>query len=123
MITITEKAYRMLGRQGAGKNSYLRILVKSGGCAGMTYDAEIDTVKHDDESIVQKHEDIIVISNKESLSFLDGLTIDYSDDLSSAGFRFNWSQPWSHIGRIAVFSGDFWGCVRVLSPATAVRIR
>ncbi|MBT8359319.1 MAG: iron-sulfur cluster assembly accessory protein [Deltaproteobacteria bacterium] len=104
MITITDKAFRMLGRQGAGKNSYLRILVKSGGCAGMTYDAEIDTVKHDDESIVKKHEDIIVISNKESLSFLDGLTIDYSDDLISAGFRFSNGNNESSCGCGASFA-------------------
>lgn len=104
MITITEKAYSMLGRQGAGKNSYVRIGVKSGGCSGMTYDAEIDTAIHDDESIVHQHEDIIVISDKESFPFLDGLIIDYSDDLISAGFRFSNGNNESSCGCGASFA-------------------
>lgn len=89
MITITDEAREMLRRQSSGEKPYLRIRVKSGGCAGMTYDAELDSVKQDGERIVQTNDRIIVISNDESMQFLEGLTIDYSDDLISGGFRFN----------------------------------
>ena len=89
MITITEKARTVLKRQSGKKNKYLRVLVKSGGCAGMTYDAELDSVKCHDEQIIQTDNDLVVVSTEDSLQFLSGLVIDYSDDLISAGFRFS----------------------------------
>lgn len=89
MITITTKALDRLRLHGAGDDSFVRIKVKSGGCAGMTYDAEIDSIMEDGETIVFDVENIAVVSNNESLPFLEGLRVDYSDDLISAGFRFN----------------------------------
>lgn len=89
MITITDKARTVLNRQSGKKNNYLRIIVKSGGCAGMTYDAELDSVKYDNERIIQTEGNLIVVSTDDSLQFLDGLFIDYSDDLISAGYRFS----------------------------------
>ena len=89
MIKITAAARDKLTHYGAGDGSFVRVLVKSGGCAGMTYDAEIDTTLQPGEKIVFKMEDITIVSNDESLPFLEGLRIDYSNDLISAGFRFN----------------------------------
>ena len=89
MITFTTKALDKLRDFGAGDSNFLRVLVKSGGCAGMTYDAEIDSKMEAGEKVVLKVQDISVVSNNESQPFLYGLTIDYSDDLISAGFRFN----------------------------------
>ena len=89
MITITDKARGILKRQSGEKNKYLRVLVKSGGCAGMTYDAELDSAPYDHERVIETDGDLIVISTEESVQFLDGLVIDYSDDLITAGFRFS----------------------------------
>ena len=89
MITITDKAEKMLIRQGAGAGSFLRVVVRTGGCAGMTYDAEIDSERRNDEKVVDTHNGIDIVSNIESIPYLLGLVIDYSDDLISAGFRFN----------------------------------
>ncbi len=89
MITFTPKALEQLRHYGAGDKKFVRILVKSGGCAGMTYDAEIDTNMQPREKTVFQIEDIAIVSNNESQPYLYGLTIDYSDDLISAGFRFN----------------------------------
>ena len=55
----------------------------------MTYDAELDTRMADHESIIHSDRDITVVSNEESIRFLDGLVIDYSDDLINVGFRFS----------------------------------
>lgn len=55
----------------------------------MTYDAEIDAEMRSDEKVIQTHNGIDVVSNIESIPYLLGLVIDYSDDLISAGFRFN----------------------------------
>jgi iron-sulfur cluster assembly protein len=103
-IKVTEKAMKELQKQGAGHDKFLRIRVKTGGCAGMTYDAEIDSVKGNDESVVQRDNAITIVSNKESLSFLEGLCIDYSDDLISAGFRFSNSSNESSCGCGASFA-------------------
>jgi len=89
MITFTNTALDKLRQYGAGDDKFVRVLVKSGGCAGMTYDAEIDSTMLAGEKVVFKVQDISVVSNNDSQPFLYGLTIDYSDDLISAGFRFN----------------------------------
>ncbi len=88
MITISDKAKHMLKKRGDGKELFLLIRVKSGGCAGMTYDAELVGAPRGDEQVICREEDIAVVTDKGSLGFMDGLCIDYSDDLISAGFRF-----------------------------------
>lgn len=89
MITFTNTALDKLRQYGAGDDKFVRVLVKSGGCAGMTYDAEIDSTMQAGEKVVFKVGDISVVSNNSSQPFLYGLIIDYSNDLISAGFRFN----------------------------------
>lgn len=53
----------------------------------MTYDAEIDREQRPGEEVVQNEQGIVIVTDRESLVFLDELKIDYSDDLISAGFR------------------------------------
>ncbi len=89
MSIISTKAHKTLVKKGADKDKFLRIIVKSGGCAGMTYDAEIDELMHPNETVVAVEDGITIVTNAESRSYLDGLSIDYSDDLISAGFRFS----------------------------------
>ncbi len=89
MNIISEKAHKKLVQMGANKNNFLRIIVKSGGCAGMTYDAELDKVMREKEEVISVENGITIVTNPESREFLDGLHIDYSDDLITAGFRFN----------------------------------
>jgi iron-sulfur cluster assembly accessory protein len=104
MISISDKARVMLQKEGADEQSFVRVIVHTGGCAGMTYDAEIDRIKRKNEKTVQKDQGITIISDDASLPFLDGLSIDYSDDLISAGFRFNNSSNESSCGCGASFS-------------------
>lgn len=89
MIHITEKAEKMLRAQGAGEDKFLRVIVKTGGCAGMTYDAEIDSQMSSDEKVVDNQNGVDLVSNIGSIPYLLDLVIDYSDDLITAGFRFN----------------------------------
>lgn len=63
----------------------LRIFVERGGCAGLQYGMAMDAPKADDE--VAERNGVRVIVDAESASFLNGSTIDYSDDLAGAGFR------------------------------------
>jgi iron-sulfur cluster assembly protein len=103
MITISDKALEVLRRQGA-ENGVVRIVVKSGGCAGMTYDAMIAPEAEKGEETVYQDGGIEVVTDSASKPFLQGLQVDYSDDLISAGFRFNNNSNESSCGCGASFT-------------------
>ena len=86
-ITILEKAEEML-KNKLDPDQFLRVVVTEGGCAGLTYGAEIDNTLQEGDSIVLEKDTIKVISDKNSSGYLDGLTIDYSDDLIGGGLQF-----------------------------------
>lgn len=90
-ISISDTAKQMLADK-APPGSFLRILVVEGGCAGMTYKAEIGQDIQSGEQVVLEDGDARVISDQESLQFLDGLHIDYSDDLLDGGLKFTNTQ-------------------------------
>ena len=85
-LEITQKAKDELKSGGVDANSYLRLVVKPGGCAGMQYDMVLEDTKNDDDKIIYNVEDLRVVSDPESLKYFEGLTIDYSDDLIESGF-------------------------------------
>ncbi len=87
-IEISEKAVEELIALDVGKEKFLRVEVVSGGCSGMTFNAAIDDTMADDDEVVLQQDDLRVVANSGSLTFLDGLQIDFSDDLVQSGFRF-----------------------------------
>jgi len=103
MISISNKGHDML-RKHLGDKDFVRITIKNGGCAGMTYDAHIVSERAVNEKIVYHERGITVITDDTSLPYLQGLNIDYSDDLISAGFRFNNSSNESSCGCGGSFS-------------------
>ena len=86
-IIIQEKARKML-EDKLEPGQFLRIAVTEGGCAGLTYDADIDREMKEGESVVLESGDIRIVSDRESSRYLDGLTIDYSDALIGGGLQF-----------------------------------
>lgn len=88
MITISNKAREMFIKQGLEGDFFVRVLVKTGGCSGMTYEAEIAEIMWEDETIAYQDDHLRIVSDKESMPYLEGLEIDYSTDLISVGFRF-----------------------------------
>ena len=86
-IIIEEKAREML-KNKLEPGQFLRIAVAEGGCAGLTYSADIDREMKQGESVILQSEDIRLVSDPESSKYLDGLTIDYSDDLINGGLQF-----------------------------------
>jgi iron-sulfur cluster assembly accessory protein len=84
-IEITEKAKKKLEEYGVGKCCYLRVAVESGGCAGMKFTAEVVSEIAENEEIIGDFS-LNVISDARSSLFLDGLKIDFSDDLIQGGF-------------------------------------
>lgn len=87
-IEITAKAIEELKRLGAGGSKFLRIKVAPGGCSGMTYTASVESTLNQGDQTLLDHEDLRVVADEGSRVFLDGLNIDFSDDLVQAGFRF-----------------------------------
>jgi iron-sulfur cluster assembly protein len=88
IVKITDRARKELLNLDAGGANFLRISVVSGGCSGMTYSACIDNTLSDADQVVHQDDQLRIIADAPSLMFLDGLEIDYSDDLIASGFRF-----------------------------------
>ena len=86
-ITIKEKAEAKLNNKlEAGQ--FLRVFVKEGGCAGLTYGAAIASDMKPGESVVHTAGAIRIVTDAASVHFLDGLVIDYSDELLGGGLQF-----------------------------------
>jgi iron-sulfur cluster assembly protein len=88
MIAVSEKAKSELIKLEATGENFLRISVVPGGCSGMTYAAAIDNALSDQDQVLYQDGGLRIIADGGSAMFLDGLQIDYSDDLIASGFRF-----------------------------------
>lgn len=86
-ITIKKNAEVMLENK-LGPDQFLRVVVTEGGCAGLTYSAEIASDMRKGDSVVFELGRIRVVSDRESSKYLDGLTVDYSDALINGGLQF-----------------------------------
>ena len=90
MIHVTDPAFRqlqLLVSEQEDPSKGLRIYVERGGCAGLQYGMGLAHVEEGDEVIERDGLKVIIASD--SAQFLNGSTIDYSDDLAGAGFRIN----------------------------------
>ena len=89
LIKITPVALNELVKLEATGENFLRIQIIPGGCSGMTYSAAIDTVvREGKDEVVYQDEGLRVVAEEGNSIFLEGLEIDYSDDLVKSGFRF-----------------------------------
>ncbi len=86
-LHITNQAKAELQRFQTARDQFLRIAVISGGCSGMTYKASLDTIMTDQDEVIYQDENFTIVADLRSSLFLEGLHIDYSDDLIQAGFR------------------------------------
>ncbi len=90
MIQITESAAKAIKEKLAEQatplaDGGLRIAVENGGCSGMQYAMSFDSRKSTDQ--VFRQHDVEVLVDSASLQFIDGSTIDFTDELSSTGFK------------------------------------
>ena len=79
---------KQIMRQENKKNQILRISVLSGGCSGSVYNLEIinKLIKSD---LNFKKSGINVAVDKKGIEKLDGIEIDFVDNLNESGFKFN----------------------------------
>ncbi len=81
-----EKIKEMLvAEQEEGKKLYLRIGVKGGGCSGLSYGMGFDADVQDDDVKFEQH-GIDVVVDKESAPMLEGVEIDFKENMMGGGF-------------------------------------
>ena len=106
-IKVTKNAKSKLYEMGVSEEMFLRIGVKSGGCSGNTYDATLDDNMTEVDEVYFSDGNLRIVSDKVSSVFLDGLTIDFSNDLIEPGFRLTNSNAKGSCGCGSSFStGD-----------------
>ncbi len=85
-ITVTEKAVTQLLQSGVNGENFLRLGVQQGGCAGLSYSAFIDDAISDADAVLYEQSELRIVADREFLHLIDGLNIDFSDDLVQPGF-------------------------------------
>ena len=91
-VMITKEALEQIRKVREANNVpeefSLRMGVKSGGCSGMQYIIGFDSEVNDSDEEI-KVEDMNIIIDRKSLFYLQGVTLDYVDDVHGKGFVFN----------------------------------
>ena len=91
MINLTTAAVQEIIRLQSKQNqpnALFRLKVKSGGCCSLCYIMEFDSQQGSKDQ-VSDHGQIKVVVDSQQLGYLNGLTLDYSEDLMGGGFRFS----------------------------------
>ena len=99
MIYLSETAVGEIKRLQSSRqkiNSCLRLGVKTGGCFSLSYTLKLEETKSErlpqsnsSEEHLYESNGISVIVDKQSYTYLNGLKLDYSEDLMGGGFRFH----------------------------------
>ncbi len=90
-VSLTESAYKevkkIISEKSIPGDYGLRVGVKGGGCAGMSYILGFDVKKENDN--VYRLEDINVLMEKTHGMYLVGMQIDFVEGLNNRGFTFS----------------------------------
>lgn len=65
----------------------LRVGVKGGGCAGLTYTLTFDSSITEKDTVTE-YDGVKLVVDRKSAIFIKGMTLDYSDALIGGGFKF-----------------------------------
>ncbi|HIL93740.1 MAG TPA: iron-sulfur cluster assembly protein IscA [Cycloclasticus sp.] len=89
-ITLTESAAIQVQEQlnKRGKGLGLRLGVRESGCSGYAYVIDFADEASDKDTVFEAY-GVKVIINEDSLSFLDGLELDFAREGINSAFKFN----------------------------------
>lgn len=91
MIKVTEaakkKAISLMAEEGKD-NAFIRVGVEGGGCSGLMYKLEFDTVIQDNDKEFEDN-GVKIVVDKKSVLYLAGTILDFSGGLNGKGFVFN----------------------------------
>ncbi len=91
------KRVRSLLREKDVDGYSLRVFVSGGGCSGMQYGMGLEPEARETDVRFQ-FDDVQVVVDPDSMTYLSGTTIDYVDDLMSGGFKIENPQAVSSCG-------------------------
>lgn len=81
-----ERVRRYLTERGSGEG--LRVGIKTTGCSGFAYVVDITDTIAEDDRVFESHGVKVIVGN-DSLSFLDGTTIDFTREGLNEGFVYD----------------------------------
>ena len=91
MITLTDSAASKVGELIAAEGDEglaLRVAVRPGGCSGFSYAMGFDEEAAKEQDQVIETEGISLYVDEKSMEFLNGMTVDFHEDLMQRGFVF-----------------------------------
>ena len=92
MITVSSSAKdyldKLMAEQHALPETFVRVGVKSGGCSGLEYKLDFDTVQKEGDQVFED-KGVRVVVDMKSLLYLYGTELDYSGGLNGKGLTFN----------------------------------
>lgn len=91
MITLTDKATEKVKdilKNEMKDDHALRVGVKGGGCSGFSYTLNVDKVFSESDQVFENNGIKIVIDAK-SFIYLNGIEVDYIENLTGSGFSFS----------------------------------
>jgi iron-sulfur cluster assembly protein len=111
-ITLTERAAgevkRIVSEQQTTGNVqdkiYLRIRVVGGGCSGFQNKLDLDPTVNEKLDDTFEIQGVPVVVDKRSLMYLEGVTVDFHDELNRRGFSISNPQAKSTCGCGSSFS-------------------
>jgi iron-sulfur cluster assembly protein len=83
-----EEVKRIVAEQKSqgGEKLYLRMRVVGGGCSGFQHKLDLDPQVNDKLDVVFSLHGVDVVVDKRSLLYLEGVTVDFHNDLNKRGF-------------------------------------
>ncbi len=88
MVTLTDIATQKVSEFLASQEQPdvgLRVAVKGGGCSGFQYQLALDESRPGDQ--IFEHEGIRIMVDEQSLRYVEGSVVDYTESLMGAGFE------------------------------------
>ncbi len=86
--TAKNKLISIMKKEGIYKNiSFIRFGVKNSGCSGMSYQLTFEKEKNEEDNLF-KDKNIMILIDKDSMPYLKGTILKYSDGLNGKGFYF-----------------------------------
>lgn len=108
MINITDSAKSKIDELLTEENNpkiFLRTFVQGGGCSGMQYGFTFDEEKNEDDFEFETGAFKVVVDSM-SMQYLEGATIDYTDDLMGSSFSIKNPNATTSCGCGSSFSID-----------------
>jgi iron-sulfur cluster assembly protein len=91
MVNISDDAKQQLLKLMSENNEskkYVRVGVSSGGCSGLSYKLDFDSIVSDDDKVFDNN-GITLLIDQSSYLYVMGTTLSFSGGLNGKGFSFN----------------------------------